>query len=571
MTDNSMQSTGMQSESGVAMLWMIMVGVLVAIVVAGSFTSFMARKDAVTDAQSVVRAGTWSQAAFEDIGTRLDTFQIGPSVSAEDTTTKDQTVCVFDGCPVTPSGVTTTPLGDAVKLNRGAQTGYYQVLAPKAGAPAWTGLRIFDSTRPADQGTFSFVVRAWESASVPRPVTHRVVFRQASLARFSILSDEKLDMREMGSLTAAGRIHSNNMANRDPGIYIPGGPQASTESVSTREGRIVVSATSDCGSAKCVADSGDIISFNTATKAMLIARNRGSSICPSPGAFSICTFSSAGGVLGAGVNIGAGMPVTTMPMWKVNIGATSITVTRYPWAMRSDVGAVAAPDDRLGPNYQAVPMAPITVGVYTPATGGGVMLFDGDVVVTGYRPLGAPPITIMAERTTSFPNRTVGTVSVPTRQPASIYLEKSSGAIGASSVIRPVGLVAQGGVYTPSYAMSGINQNLLIRNVAIMAATESFSYGPAISSIADDPLNPAALSVSPASAAQMGYGQGNQLRFEGSIASAKFIRFRYGQVASPIGYKEREFSYVPSLAWNPPPLFPTDGKWTPVKAVPVAN
>lgn len=569
------------------MLWALIIALIVGVIITVMAMSMMTKHQATSDQRALTRAGAWTQTAALDLATRLESFSIGPNIyqpTPAGMASGDRLLCVFAGCPVTdallPSTeVTTTPLGKAIRLTRSSSStaGYYQILAPGTGQPAWTGVQYRAAGTASKQGTIDFIIRAWqEKSTTPRPVTTRVTFQRQSLARFAILSDERLDIGVAGSInlgtvgSPAIRIHSNNVAKDANGAQLNNLPLTNVESVSTRAGTITGCLTA----AKCKQQTGETFSFSTASRSFAEVRKFSTPLCP-PADFSICTFDPINDELGLGAQIDDGMADESMPMWVVDISTAAVNVSRIPWKLREDIGTAAAPDDYVGPIPGEV-AAP--VGTYTPAAGGGVMLFDGDVVVSGQRPAGAPPLTIMAERSASFPDRFINKTFVPTRIPASIYLVQNAAtvgttaSIGATDALAPLGLVADGGVYAPSYAMGGtsptnVNNTLVLNNVAIIAATDRFAYGPAIASIATDPLT-STTGLQPSDAAATGYGQGSSITINGSVASTGFMRLQYG-TAPTIGYPTRTLNYVSSLSWSPPPMFPSDSSWRPVRAVPV--
>lgn len=199
------------------------------------------------------------------------------------------------------------------------------------------------------------------------------------------------------------------------------------------------------------------------------------------------------------------------------------------------------------------------------------MVLDGDIVVRGKRTgVNTAPVTIMARRTTAFPtvtvtdyqNRVIAT-NVRVTAPASAYLlQTANGAgVGSDSDLAPVGVVGEGGVYLPSYAMRTVNSVMNVQNVALMAGNGEIAMGPSILAVASDGAIDAGGGMQPGAARAAGYGYGSQLNVTGALATRRQSIFRYGAGASFLGYGNRRIAYPPNLTWNAPPFYPSFQDW----------
>lgn len=550
------------------MIWaiIIMIIILGLLVVISVSTLFNNRE--TRDSASRTRAVFWAEAAGKDIVARIDNAELGPWQQSQDAAGNRILSFIAAGSPLGATVPTDTwfPViagqtdQRALPLTSTAggttQNGWYQILPPRAGAPAWTGLKIMDPAQPQSQGAIQFVIRAWNSGSNAQPVLVRIELRRNSLSRFSLLSEDRLTLGGIGSLMLGGSIHTNNSRNANIGIEVGTATNiSSVDSITTTAGTIT-----GC-SMVCKSNVGEVVSFGSASRAMRHVER----IATIPGRcianrFAGCALAWTGGQ----------PPVDQIGAWYVNLnsGGGCISVGRMMFPTRTDTGAYPSLDDRRGPLGNATGSQN-----YCPAPGGGAMVLDGDVVVSGIRPPGAPAVTIMARRTSAFPAARVNSSLVyrPVTAPASIYLEQSASnaGIGALSAANPVGLVAQGGIYLPSWAMtnsnggvrSGRNDVLVVRNVAGIAVAGEIAYSPSIQAIAADGTAPGGLGLNATSARLARYGYGSSFTYQGSLASGGRMVFRYGQAADYIGYGTRSISYVDSLAWNPPPWFPSDSDW----------
>lgn len=548
-------------ERGVALIWALLIMIIVLAIISGLAAIALNSSRDTRDANSRTRATFWAQAAAEDLSTRIVNGEVGPWVSS--TSAAGQFLSMPLTSPVTPSLTTFTVPGASGARSRGAlpltttaggvtQRGWYQVLDPGSAArnQPWTGLRNLNTTDYTNRGSIVFVVRAWADTRNARPVVVRLVLRRDSLARFNILTEAPLVLGGssggLQSWSAMGRIHTNNTANANPAVQVTGAVPANVSSVSSTSGAI-----SGCSSSKCHANVGDVVPFSSSSDRAFATVQRVASMSGrcSTSSFAACSFTAG--------TVAAGYPVDQMPVWRVLLsgGSNCVTVQRTAMQLRTDVGSYPLLNDRLG--FQQ-PLT--TVGNYCPAAGGGALLFDGDVFVGGQRAASNTPLTILARRTAAFPSRTVMGASVKTVAPASIWplQTASNGGVGSAGTLSAVGLVAEGGVYFPSFAMTGVNDTLRLSNVAAMAASGSISYGPSIQAVASSGQQ--GLGVSAASARAMGYGYGTLLSMSGSFASAGQMIERYG-AGTYLGYGSRQLNVSQALDWYSPPWYPTDNDW----------
>lgn len=549
-----------RTEQGVALIWAIIIMIIVmGLLVVVTMSAMSTTRDA-KDSASRTRAVIWAESAGKDLVSRIESGEVGPWATPSGANFR----LTFAGG--VPSG-TTTGARTAFRVgadtravplvSRGGQRGWYQVLPPAPGEPAWSGLRIRDAGRPGDQGSIQFVVRAWHDSADAAPVLVRMEIRRNTLSRFSLLSEDQLTLGGIGSLRLGGLIHTNNTRGAGQAIQVGAGTDLrGVQRVTTTSGSI----TGRCPTGVCRQDVREQVSFGSASRAMdqvdRLARMTTPFARCATGRFVACSFSSAG--------FGTA-PANSMWIWNISLNDGScIGVRRQTIPVRTDTGGVPAVNDRVGPNGGL-----INVGRYCPARGGGAILLDGDAIVTGRRPGNAGAVTIMTRRGASYPRVRMGATNVPSTQPASVYLlQTGSGAgVGAncdvpsSPACEAVGIVAQGGVYLPSWAMRNVNDNLAVVNVAAMAVAGEIAYSPSIQAIASDGATPGGLGVTPDQARVMGYGFGSDLSFSGAMLSGGRMTFRYGQAGTYIGYGTRSFTYNPALTWDAPPYFPSDNDW----------
>ena len=548
-------------ERGVALIWAILVMLVVmGLITAIGMTTLNSSRE-TRDATSRTRAVFWAEAAAKDLVARIDNGEIGPWVAATDAAGNQYLGMPLTTGFVTPSTtsfpVAGSPLGSGAlplvnSVNGSTERGWYQVLSPVAAqARPWTGLHVLDPADPVSQGSIQFVVRAWNDTARAKATTVRVELRRGSIARFSMLSENEFTLGGLGTLNLAGAIHTNNAREASTAIEL--GANASlgnVTSISSTKGAI----TGCNGSPKCKPDVGEVVPFGSGNRSIQKVER----LAMMPGRCTTNAFVACN--LDSGVNAGI-VSNSTMPAWHVYVNGAGgcVTVRTMSFPMRRDTGSYGMLDDRAGPATDNDSLRSLC-----PAPGGGALLFNGDVVVTGVRPAGAPPVTIFARRSATFPRRTVnGVANQAITAPASIYfLQAAGGSIGAASAAQPLGLVAQGGVYAPGWAMRTTNDVMRITNVAAMAVTGEIAYGPSIMAVAADGSAPGGLGILPDQARVLGYGYGRSFSFSGSLASSGRMVFRYGaDNAQYLGYGTRTISYVDALSWNPPPFYPADSDW----------
>ncbi|MCW2923871.1 MAG: hypothetical protein JWM98_1275 [Thermoleophilia bacterium] len=553
-----------RGEAGVALIWAILVMIVVFGTIAVAVGMTLTRVDETRSGANKTRAGFWTQAASDDLAQRLQSREIGYLVSGAGV--GDQTWTVPTTGNVTPPGRTFSNGGSTaarrMSVTDGSgvvHTGWYQVLPAATGGTPWQARYVRDPARPDAQGSVEVIVRAWEEGLRAEPVTARLTFRHASFSRFSLLSDDKMRLGGVGNVTPRGYVHTNNARNAANAITIEAGADFSnTRRVTTSSGAI--NGIGLCGG-KCVANVSDIVEFGAASRSMDRVRQLAASSTPIAYAAQgvARTWSTMGGPLAANV------APDQIPVWIVDLASCGdgVGVGQARWPVRQDLVGVPEIDDKVAPT----PVGGISC--YPVATGGGAILLNGDVIVRGNRTSthsvtvyakreGAPidvPMDVDGDPTTPF---TPARVTAP----ASVYLLQSGGPVGSTSPLAPVGIVAEGGVYLPSYAMAGPNRVMSVQNVAAMAMGSEVSYGPSIISIAAD-SSEVGLGLSPAEATLAGYGSGQSLTWNGAIASRRQVTFRYGKPGGGnwLGYATRNLTYPMQMIWNPPPSFPTDRDW----------
>lgn len=543
------------SEAGIALLWAILIMLLVAGVITVMTATMSSNVNQTRENASRVRGEIWAKAAGEDLVNRVKRGEIGPFVTGY-TSTGDRILTMPASAATTVSSGATfkTPDGSTkavrMKASSGSEIGWYQVLPPNATvSQSWVGLYVRSSGRPDDQGAIEFVVRVWGSSAHPEPVIYRIQIRHATLARYSVLSDDPIDLAALGSISISGRVHTNNAANSATAITAAGVNLSGAERITSTRGNI----SPGCG--HCIPNIRDVVSFGSANTGMAVVSNLSTISGGCGGAFVACR-------IGAPIAAPAGQ----MPSWLVDIAGTRcVTVRQANFFMRTDLGAYPMIDDRRPPASFGARSS------YCPAAGGGAMILDGDIVVRGMRTgTNTPPVTVMARRTAAFPKVVVTdyqskviATNVPVTAPASAYLlQTANGAgVGSSSDLAPVGIVGEGGVYLPSYAMRTVNNTMNLTNVALMAGNGEIAFGPSILAIASDGAVGAGGGMEPGAARAAGYGYGTQLNIVGALATRRQTIFRYGASGSFLGYGNRRIGYPKNLTWNAPPFYPSFQDW----------
>lgn len=571
-------------ERGIALIWAILVMIVVLGTIVVSVGMTLVRTDETRAGANRTRSNQWTQAAADDIAQRLQSREIGfdlaaaPSAALDgrDLTINVPTTGAMSGL-MTPTA--TFPNGGSGQARRltfteggTTHTGWYQVLPPTGTATPWRALyRRCDGSlcagTPGDQGAIEFLVRAWEDGARPQPVTARLTYRHASFSRFSLLSDDRLQIGGLGSVTLGAYVHSNNARNQPVAIKLDAGTNlGQTRNITSTVGAIQVGGGVPCGS-KCVANVRDVVEFGAGARAM--DRNNQLAATSTPIAYSAQGVATT---ISNSLNSGAvnfptiGRVAPAVLVYWVNLDGCGDGVQwgTMRYKLREDTGGIPQIDDSVAPVFAS------TNGCIPVAEGGGTILFNGDVIVRGLRQ-SRRPVTIMARRTAA----TTPTVSLDVdgdlvldsskmTAPASIFLFQTANnaGVGSASAMAPTGIVAEGGIYLPSHAMlpGQPNNAMRVLNVAAMAVGSEVSYGPSIISVAADGVS-TGVGLLPSEARLLGYGYGTSLQWVGSIASRRPAVFRYGTSASYLGYGQRSLTYPPELLWNPPPGFPSDRDW----------
>lgn len=569
---NRRSTIGRGDEHGIALIWAILVMIIVFGTVAVSVTMTSVRTDETRDNANRTRSNFWTQAAADDLAQRLKSREVGFDLQSEVGPGVDQLWVI--PAPRTAPRATSSRFPNATSVaarplqvvqNGQTYRGWYQVLPiPGVTTAPWRAHFRRAAGVPEKQGSVEVLVRAWEEGRRAEPVIARLTYRQASFTRFSLLSDTRMNLGGVGAVTPGGYVHTNNAHAENPAITIERNANMTrTIKVTTTTGRILDRA-GGCAGGKCRAGVRDIVEFGAAARAF--ARVRQLSVSRVPGVGS--TYASRGIAHYVGGPLQSNL--TTMPVWWVDVGGsgTCVPYGRATWPLRRDTVGVPMLDDDARPTIGA------RQGCLPISEGGGAILFNGDVIVSGNRS-SYRPVTIMAQRVTSLTVRqdvdgvasTLETTRVTV--PASIYIwNRQSGnqPVGSTSDYMPLGLVAEGGVYLPSFAMDAGagNRQLRVNNVAAMAMGSEVSYGPSIISVVAESTD-VGLGLVPTAANRMGYGAGQSLTWLGSIASRRPITFRYGQANGCsngfVGYCRRDLTYAPNLIWNSPPSFPSDRDW----------
>jgi hypothetical protein len=565
-------------EQGVALIWAILIMLIVLGTITVTVGMTLIRTDEVKDDANRTRSSLWVQSAADDIATRLQSREIGYDLWGGGPAPVGQDQVIVVPRPTTTAAGTNFPNGGTnvarrLQFTRGAKTyrGWYQVLpipasagmspaAPASGTTPWVALLHRNPGAPGTQGEIELTVRVWEESRRAEPVVAKLIFRRASFSRFSILADDQLKLGGVGAVSPGGYIHTNNArcgtpCSIPPIIFSSGFNNGSVIKMTASKG--ILSGT-PCGGGKCASNIGDVVEFGAASRAFDKTKLQAVTNTP-PG---VAFFQQ-----GLTDNLNA------MPVWVVDVAGScavdQVGVRQGSFPLRGDTGGVPQADDN-----KTLSVGPLQACLNV-AEGGAALLFNGDVVVRGNRS-SQRSVTIMAQRRIADDplfvrlnvdndlNNTLETTRVTA--PAHVYLVQNSNQLGSTSPWAPLGVVAEGGVYLPSYAMrpGGPNYVMNIQNVSAMATGAEIAYGPSIIAIAADgstQANGLGLPPSIATASPHFYGAGVSLNWRGSLASRRSITFRYGSAGSWVGYQTRSMSYPPELMWNPPQGYPTDRDW----------
>lgn len=483
----------------------------------------------------------WVQAAATQVQTQLRSLAVGPHQRVGTATTNNE----FWRVPGSGKRQLT------VQTPNGNERGFYEILAPVQGAPANSVAFARNRNDVQHRGEVSMLLRGSTDASGSSPRTVRVVFRRASLARYAVVSDAPIDAGNLGSSALRGSVHSNNVQGASVGVRLAGANTSNATMISATTGSI----SGSCSAQHCLPNSGRAVSFTDIDRAFAeVARLAARGGCTQRIA---CVVNER--VTWHGAN--------TTPAYRVRLdaGGGCINVSRMSYPVRLDAGTAAIVDDRKNPSGNLG-----NIRNYCPATGGMALLFNADVQLEGSLPSGMPPVTIMA-RNTAYPTVNVRGTASQRRQPASIYLVQRGSSIGSATSMTPVGIIAQGSVYLPEWAMTvANNRNLLLRNVAVAAQQGELSLGPMTLAMAGSMEGlsgggtdaRAGGGLNPCTSEASTFARAGRLRIQGAVASRRPPILSYGTSSScSFGYSTRSYEYVDDLEWNPPPLYPTTSPW----------
>jgi hypothetical protein len=566
------RATRTRGEDGVALVMAIVIMILViGFISVYTLVSSSSRDELVTE-RGRMQSEVWADAAGDDIAQRLERGEIGFQSVATTLDGKQGRLLQMrvPGTSVA-HGAGSCPNSFPISTSGGG-SGFYCVLSPGGGLGPGGFLNL-DPADPA-HGTTSFVVRAWGTQGTPRPLGVELTFGRSSLARFAVLSDAPITLDKTvgaGSLVlpAGARLHSNNTSNATHGIFMRGAVNhAGASRITTTRSGSGQAVSASAGAAPCANGpkcyvSGTTVSFNsTFTAFNRIAKADPGGMCSggadagSVGAFRMCRIASG--------YIFPGPAIAGMPVFVVNVNGACVAWTTARFPLRQDSYSYPITDDSVAP------IGTGGGGNFCPASGGGALMFEGDVLLRGNRAVGSPSVTIMARRPTTGTNQRVllpsGT-SAQVSEAASIYLDAGSGAIGGAgtgSTASTLGVVAEGGVYLPTYAAVG---NFTIRRSAIIAAGSSFSMGPSFQQVAGDTgvvaqggTEISAGGIDPCSPAA-GLPVAGTLNFSGTFASRQLPFLTYTGGGCTRGYQARSYQFDTELGWNPPPFYPAPTPW----------
>jgi hypothetical protein len=551
-------------EQGIALIWAILIMLIVIGTITVSVGMSLVRTDETRDEAQRTRSSIWMDAAADDLVQRLQSREIGDDLESVPGPNADGRIVVpMPG--TSPSGTRisvfknpgpTTGSTNArqIQFTRNGRTyrGWYQVLPTPGTTTPWRAILRRSGSSTATQGSVEMVVRAWEDGTRARPVVAQLTFRHASFARFALLSDDRLNVGGLGVINPqGGMIHSNN-AKRDPVAITLDGPVRAT--ITTTSGAIQRVRGGNCiGGGRCVAGIGDVVEFGAAARAMDRTFQLSSATIATSGA----SYSGTG--VNRYVDVVGNGGANNMPITVVDLAAcgANLWIGTGTFPLRNDTVGVPVADDRFAPTIGGGQCYPV-------AEGGGTYLINGDVLVRGYRG-DFRPVTVMAQRRRTFNvlvdtnGDNIAAESARVTSPGSIYL--GGGTVGSNSPFHPIGLVAEGGLYAPSYIMVGGNSTMTVNNVAGMAAGGEIGYGPSIISVAAE-SGQVGLGLSPNAAQALGYGYGRRLDWNGALASRRPIVFRYGTNGNNfLGYADRNFVFPPDMHWSAPPGYPNDRDW----------
>ncbi len=527
-----------------------------------------------------MQSEVWADAASNAIAARLESGEFGyetvPAIvdGKRGRLLKRPLVGAFAGTGVShgtgscaPSWPITTSTGEK---------GYYCIRPVETGKVAGDG---FINLEPADpkHGTVKFVVRAWGTKGAIRPIDAELTFGREALSRYAVLSDAPIWLDKSlgsGSLTlpAGARLHSNNTSNSNYGVYIRGQVNHSgAKRITTTRSRSGIAVSTSGGAAGCPNGnkcyiSGKTVSFNsTYTMFNRVDKADPNGTCPVNNMARYSTTSNKFRMCKVPyTRLFPAVAAGSMPMFYVDVSQNCVRYRRTRYPLREDSLSYPVVDDSK---------VPTTYGSYTtlcPNSGGGALLFEGDVVLVGRRPTGSPGVTIMARRPRNNNQQRVrmrtasGWVFAQVAEAASIYIMPTTiGGTGSGQTLSALGVVAEGGVYIPTRYATG---NLTVVKASLIAAGSGFSLGPSFQQIAGDTgvvdqtgTDISAGGIDPCSTAA-GLPTGGTFRFNGTIASRQVPFISYVRGCNR-GYTNRQYYFDTELGWNPPPFFPSPSSW----------
>jgi hypothetical protein len=570
--------SGRCEEQGIALIFAIVMIVLIVGFLAVFTLSSTTARDERTTERGRMQSEVWASAAAAALAGRLERGELGYQMTSTVAGGRQGRILQpFLAGAVQSHGTGSCGPSFPITTADGG-SGFYCVLPPVTGLPPGTGFLNLHAADP-ERGTVRFVVRTWGTQGAIRPLDVELKFGRESLSRYAVLSDAPiwLDKRVgTGSLVlpAGARLHSNNSSNAQYGIYMRGSVvhtnAARITTTRARSGRAVDNAAGApaCPNGNKCYISGKTVSFNSTYQAFnRVARADPAATCPLnnvaryASGFRMCRI-PASLIFPATVN-------GTMPMFRVNVGTSCVTYSYARYPLRTDSLSYPVVNDSVAPTLYGT-------GTSLCATnGGGTLLFEGDVIVTGRRPAGSPPITIMARRPQNINTQRVtiagpgGTwVTAQVAEAASIYVMPATfGGNGTGNTASPLGIVAEGGVFVPTHAATG---NFTVTKASLIAAGSSFSLGPSFQQIAGDTSltsgeetgnEVAAGGLNPCVATATEMPTGGTLSFSGTFASRGLPFLSYVNGTCARGYADRTYQFDMELGWNPPPFFPAPAPW----------
>jgi hypothetical protein len=411
-------------------------------------------------------------------------------------------------------------------------TGYYQVLSTPA--------PLLDTLT----GEVEYHLRGWVETGADTPRIHELHVRlgQGSLARFQLLSDERIDF--LPGAVIAGAVHSNVPKSVDPiaidardATLAAGGHLSSTEGVIHSP---------SCTQQSCDQANGDVVDFAAVTRSFAhmsrisktnngacsnVARYR-----DADGRAIACEVSPTAHPHPDGSTIAN---IVYRQVWNVRIGSDRVV---YQPALMPALDTITADDGTLSSSHlYADSAAPTLVGsssAFDLPLGGGAIMFPHDAIVSGSLAHGDRSVTVVSRTPSSS---TAGTIVI------------GDLLVGSADAESPVGLIAEGSIRIPKRVLDAAQkQQVELRNVALIAQTGELSLGVRAR------LSEGADSCSIATVT----GTAPRLFVRGSIMTRRAPRVSYTDGTCTAGFQNREYEFEPRIAVLPPPLFPRWRNWS---------